>query len=198
MKQRVGCARAFAIEPKVLFHDEPFSALDVLTAENLRSEIDQLWNDGSFPSKSILLVTHNIEEAVFLADRVIVLGSSRASARRSEYRTAPSAQPFRRALCRIVDHLYTIMTNPDVRLPRPGQRPPCSRRLTSRRLRSRYRTCAPAASAECSSSWASTARKPKTWPIFRNAFPSLPTTSSPCSKRPSFLNLPKSMTGTSH
>jgi NitT/TauT family transport system ATP-binding protein len=76
MKQRVGCARAFAIEPKVLFMDEPFSALDVLTAENLRSQIDELWNAGTFPSKSILLVTHTIEEAVSLADRVIVLGSN--------------------------------------------------------------------------------------------------------------------------
>jgi NitT/TauT family transport system ATP-binding protein len=55
--------------------DEPFSALDVLTAENLRGEIDDLWNAGMFPSKSILIVTHNIEEAVFLADRVVILGS---------------------------------------------------------------------------------------------------------------------------
>ena len=76
MKQRVGYARALAVEPKVLFMDEPFSALDVLTAENLRGEIDDLWNAGTFPSQSILLVTHNIEEAVILADRVIVLGSN--------------------------------------------------------------------------------------------------------------------------
>jgi NitT/TauT family transport system ATP-binding protein len=64
MKQRVGFARALVMQPKVLFMDEPFSALDVLTAENLRGEIDQLWNAGQFPSRSILIVTHNIEEAV--------------------------------------------------------------------------------------------------------------------------------------
>ncbi len=76
MKQRVGFARALVVNPKVLFLDEPFSALDVLTAENLRGEIDELWNAGHFPAKSVLIVTHNIEEAVFLADRVIVLGSN--------------------------------------------------------------------------------------------------------------------------
>jgi len=76
MKQRVGFARAFVLEPEVLFMDEPFSALDVLTAENLRGEIDDLWNAGSFPSSSILIVTHNIEEAVYLADRIVILGSN--------------------------------------------------------------------------------------------------------------------------
>jgi NitT/TauT family transport system ATP-binding protein len=60
MKQRVGFARAFVLEPNVLFMDEPFSALDVLTSENLRGEIDDLWNAGTFPSQSILIVTHNI------------------------------------------------------------------------------------------------------------------------------------------
>jgi NitT/TauT family transport system ATP-binding protein len=124
MKQRVGCARAFAIEPKVLFMDEPFSALDVLTAENLRSEIDQLWNAGTFPSKSILLVTHNIEEAVSLADRVIVLGSNPGHLR-GEVKIE-LARPHNRSDVRfaeIVDHLYTIMTNPDVTIAEPGAPP---------------------------------------------------------------------------
>jgi NitT/TauT family transport system ATP-binding protein len=76
MKQRVGFARAFVLEPQILFMDEPFSALDILTSENLRGEIDDLWNANTFPSKSILIVTHNIEEAVFLADRVVILGSN--------------------------------------------------------------------------------------------------------------------------
>jgi NitT/TauT family transport system ATP-binding protein len=61
MQQRVGFARAFVMEPHVLFMDEPFSALDVLTAENLRGEIGMLWEAGTFPAKSILIVTHNIE-----------------------------------------------------------------------------------------------------------------------------------------
>ena len=74
MRQRVGFARALVVEPEVLFMDEPFSALDVLTAENLRSELLELWQNKTIPTKSIFLVTHNIEEAVLLADRIIVLG----------------------------------------------------------------------------------------------------------------------------
>src|SRR5581483_4350444 len=64
MKQRVGFARALAVEPEVLFMDEPFSALDVLTAENLRGELLELWMGKKIPTRSIFLVTHNIEEAV--------------------------------------------------------------------------------------------------------------------------------------
>ncbi len=74
MRQRVGFARALVVEPEVLFMDEPFSALDVLTAENLRSELLELWQKKTIPTKAIFLVTHNIEEAVLLADRIIVLG----------------------------------------------------------------------------------------------------------------------------
>ncbi len=75
MKQRVGFARALAVEPEVLFMDEPFSALDVLTAENLRGDLMDLWLAKKIPTRSIFIVTHNIEEAVLLADRVIVLGT---------------------------------------------------------------------------------------------------------------------------
>ena len=74
MRQRVGFARALVVEPEVLFMDEPFSALDVLTAENLRSELLELWAKKTMPTKAVFLVTHNIEEAVLLADRIIVLG----------------------------------------------------------------------------------------------------------------------------
>jgi len=74
MKQRVGFARALVVEPEVLFMDEPFSALDVLTAENLRSELLELWAKKTMPTRCVFLVTHNIEEAVLLADRIIVLG----------------------------------------------------------------------------------------------------------------------------
>ncbi len=75
MKQRVGIARALALEPLLLCMDEPFSSLDALTAQNLRDEILQLWSDPSMPPKAVLMVTHNIEEAVYLADRIIVLSA---------------------------------------------------------------------------------------------------------------------------
>src|SRR3989442_10733341 len=75
MKQRVGIARALATEPLLLCMDEPFSALDALTAQNLRDEILQLWSNPDLPPEAVLMVTHSIEEAVYLADRVIVLSS---------------------------------------------------------------------------------------------------------------------------
>jgi len=76
MRQRVGFARAIVTQPDALLMDEPFSALDVLTAENLRNELVKLWEGHGAPVKSILIVTHNIEEAVLLADRVLVLSSN--------------------------------------------------------------------------------------------------------------------------
>src|SRR5579864_4854797 len=76
MKQRVGFARGLVVEPEVLFMDEPFSALDVLTAENLRGELLELWLSKKMPTSAIFIVTHNIEEAVMLADRILVLGRS--------------------------------------------------------------------------------------------------------------------------
>jgi len=75
MKQRVGIARALAIEPLLLCMDEPFSSLDPLTAQNLRDEILQLWANPDLPPKAVLMVTHAIEEAVYMADRIIVLSS---------------------------------------------------------------------------------------------------------------------------
>ncbi len=73
MRQRVGLARALAVEPAVLLMDEPFSSLDPLTAESLRDEVLELWADPGLPPEAVVLVTHNIEEAVEMADRILVL-----------------------------------------------------------------------------------------------------------------------------
>lgn len=113
MKQRVGFARAFVMEPQVLFMDEPFSALDVLTAENLRNEISGLWQAGVFPAKSVLIVTHNIEEAVLLSDRIIILGANPGHLRGEI--TVDLTRPRDRNSTHfkvLVDHIYTVMTNP--------------------------------------------------------------------------------------
>jgi NitT/TauT family transport system ATP-binding protein len=123
MRQRVGFARALAVEPEVLFMDEPFSALDVLTAENLRGELLELWLDRKIPTKSIFLVTHNIEEAVLLADRIIVLGSDPAKVR-ADFRV-PLAQPRERSSAEFlvyVDYIYKLMTQPQLAAEPPSAR----------------------------------------------------------------------------
>ena len=114
MKQRVGFARALVVEPEVLFMDEPFSALDVLTAENLRSELLELWANKTIPTKSIFLVTHNIEEAVLLADRIIVLGKNPGHIR-TDFKVQ-LAQPRDRTAApfiELVDYIYKVLTKPD-------------------------------------------------------------------------------------
>jgi NitT/TauT family transport system ATP-binding protein len=115
MKQRVGFARALVVEPEVLFMDEPFSALDVLTAENLRGELLELWLNKKMPTSAIFIVTHNIEEAVILADRIVVLGRNPARIR-SDFNVR-LAHPRDRKSSRfveLVDYIYKIMTEPDV------------------------------------------------------------------------------------
>jgi NitT/TauT family transport system ATP-binding protein len=76
MRQRVGFARALVVHPNILLMDEPFSALDVLTAENLRTDLVELWSEGDLPMKGIILVTHNIEEAVLMCDRVCLFSTN--------------------------------------------------------------------------------------------------------------------------
>jgi NitT/TauT family transport system ATP-binding protein len=113
MKQRVGFARALAVEPEILFMDEPFSALDVLTAENLRGEMMELWTGKKIPTRSIFIVTHNIEEAVLLADRIIVLDRNPARIR-ADFRIS-LGQPRDKSSASFllyVDYIYKLMTEP--------------------------------------------------------------------------------------
>lgn len=113
MRQRVGFARALVVNPDVLLMDEPFSSLDVLTAENLRSDLLDLWQSKKTNIKSILFVTHNIEEAAAMADRIIIFGINPGRVR-SELQvkiTHPRSNQdpgFRE----LVDHIYTLMTTP--------------------------------------------------------------------------------------
>jgi NitT/TauT family transport system ATP-binding protein len=116
MRQRVGFARALVVEPEVLFMDEPFSALDVLTAENLRSELLELWQKKTIPTQSIFIVTHNIEEAVLLADRIIVLGRNPGHVR-TDFKVTNMAHPRDRKsqpFTQLVDYIYKVLTRPDV------------------------------------------------------------------------------------
>ena len=114
MKQRVGFARALAVEPEVLFMDEPFSALDVLTAETLRGELLELWLGKKIPTRAIFVVTHNIEEAVILADRIIVLGRNPAHIH-AEF-TVSFPHPRDRKdprFVELVDMIYRALTRQD-------------------------------------------------------------------------------------
>lgn len=111
MRQRVGFARALVVEPDALFMDEPFSALDVLTAENLRTELLTLWARDDFPTRAMLIVTHNIEEAVLLADRVLVLSSNPGRIRAELSIDLPRPRDRRTPVCEaLIDEIYGIMT----------------------------------------------------------------------------------------
>jgi NitT/TauT family transport system ATP-binding protein len=114
MKQRVGVARALVVEPEVLFMDEPFSALDVLTAETLRGELLELWLGHKIPTRAIFIVTHNIEEAVVLADRIIVLGRNPAHIH-ADFAVEMSYPRERKsaAFIELVDAIYRVLTSPD-------------------------------------------------------------------------------------
>jgi NitT/TauT family transport system ATP-binding protein len=114
MKQRVGFARALVVQPEVLFMDEPFSALDVLTAENLRTELRELWLAKTMPTKAVVMVTHNIDEAVSLADRILVFGTNPGHIRVELKGLPPSDRTTKSvARARLVQLIYRIMTNPD-------------------------------------------------------------------------------------
>lgn len=111
MQQRVGLARALVVQPDLLLMDEPFSALDVLTAENLRTDLVELWSEKKLPVQGMLVVTHNIEEAVLICDRIMIFSSN--PGRIAHSLTVPFAHPRNRedlAFRQFVDQIYALMT----------------------------------------------------------------------------------------
>jgi NitT/TauT family transport system ATP-binding protein len=111
MRQRVGFARALVINPDVLLLDEPFSALDVLTAETLRGDLVDLWHDRKIPTQSILMVSHNIEESVEMADRILIFSSDPGKIRAEIRVPLPRPRDWNSPGFRhIVDQVYTILT----------------------------------------------------------------------------------------
>jgi NitT/TauT family transport system ATP-binding protein len=118
MKQRVGMARALAVEPEMLFMDEPFSQVDALTAESLRAEVLDIWTTKERRLSSILLVSHDIKEVVYMADRIIVLGANPGRVRTVVENHLPRPRDYRAPqLLALVDHLHDVITGtllPDV------------------------------------------------------------------------------------
>jgi NitT/TauT family transport system ATP-binding protein len=111
MRQKVGFARAMAVEPELLCLDEPFSALDVLSAESLRGELMELWQSGNIPTKAILMVSHNIEEAVSMADRLIVMDKGPGHiVTEFEVRLPHPRRKKDPAFMRLVDQVYAAIT----------------------------------------------------------------------------------------
>lgn len=111
MAQRAALARALCIRPELLLMDEPFSSLDVLTAENLRTDLIELWSEDKLPVRAMLMVTHNIEEAVLMCDRILVFSANPGHVEHDV--TVPLPHPRQRddpAFGELVDHIYTLMT----------------------------------------------------------------------------------------
>jgi NitT/TauT family transport system ATP-binding protein len=129
MKQRVGIARALVGGPELLCMDEPFSALDVLTAESLRSEVYRLWSDGATGLASILIITHLIEEAVYLGDRIVVMGANPGTVRQEIVNTLPHPREYRHPEFReMTERIHDIVTG--VHLP---EEPPAAAGAPGRR-----------------------------------------------------------------
>jgi len=129
MKQRVGIARALVGRPELLCMDEPFSALDVLTAESLRAEVYRLWSDGETGLDSILIITHLIDEAVYLGDRIVILGANPGTIQKEIVNTLPHPREYRHPeFLRMVEQIHDIITGVHLPEEQPvaagGKRPP--------------------------------------------------------------------------
>src|SRR3954453_10152504 len=124
LRQRVGFARALVVEPDILLLDEPFSQLDVLTAETLRNDLNELWVQQRIPTKGIVLVSHNIEEAVEMADRILIFGSDPGRINAEVRVPLPRPRDWESpAFRQIVDQVYTLLTTVPGRDGRRGAKP---------------------------------------------------------------------------
>ncbi len=124
MRQKVGFARALAIEPELLCLDEPFSALDVLSADALRGELLELWLDHRIPTQTILMVTHNIEEAVEMADRIVVMGKNPGHIISDVNVSLPYPRHRKDALFQeVVDGVYALVVGEETAAVRLGTAP---------------------------------------------------------------------------
>src|SRR5712692_3495639 len=121
MKQRVGMARALSVDPEILLMDEPFSQVDALTAESLRAEVLDIWGTKERNLSSILLVSHDIKEVAYMADRIVILGNNPGRVRTVVSNTLPRPRDYRsQQLMGLVDYLHDIITRNEM----PDQPPP--------------------------------------------------------------------------
>lgn len=118
MRQRVGLARALIVDPTVLLMDEPFSSLDPLTAESLREEVLQLWREPTLPPDAVMLVTHNIEEALLMANRLIIISNRPGTVLAGVPVKLPRPRDRKSdAFYEMVDYVYSLIT--EKKEPRP-------------------------------------------------------------------------------